>query len=433
MSQAAAKAGALSYEQAKQIAASGDGADRCRLAARTDVRPEILYFLAEDSAADVRRAIAANPETPVQADLLLARDRDDDVRCDLAWKVGWQAPELDDQALAKVREITLEILQILARDQVARVRQVLAEALKDVARPPELAERVIGVLARDLEIDVAAPVLERSPLLTDADLIDIIKNNPVRGALAAIAARHGISGKVADAIVAGTVSAKGKITGAADAVTRLLANPSAQIREETLDRIVGAAPAQTAWHQPLVERPTLPGRILMRVAEFVTEALLDKLTARKDLDPETAAAVGKAVKKRLARETGEETPDKKKKKEKDPPQTALEKAKKMHAEGQLTEEALEQALMQGKRAFVKAGLTVLAELPEAVVEKIFDSKSAKAITALAWKAGLDMRFAVRLQTRLAGIPPNKTLNPRNGTDFPLSEKDLKWQIEFFAG
>jgi len=88
---------------------------------------------------------------------------------------------------------------------------------------------------------------------------------------------------------------------------------------------------------------------------------------------------------------------------------------------------------RGKRAFVKASLAVRSGLPEAIVDKMVDSKSAKGLTALAWKAGMDMRFAVQLQTRVAGIPPNKTLNPRNGTDFPLSEQDLNWQIEFFGG
>jgi len=54
------------------------------LASRADVEPEILYFLTEDPSAEVRRRIAANKATPVQADLLLARDTDQEVRGDLA-------------------------------------------------------------------------------------------------------------------------------------------------------------------------------------------------------------------------------------------------------------------------------------------------------------------------------------------------------------
>ena len=43
----------LSYDEEKQLAHDGDVAARARLAARNDVRPEILYFLAEDPAPEV--------------------------------------------------------------------------------------------------------------------------------------------------------------------------------------------------------------------------------------------------------------------------------------------------------------------------------------------------------------------------------------------
>jgi uncharacterized protein (DUF2336 family) len=46
--------------------------------------------------------------------------------------------------------------------------------------------------------------------------------------------------------------------------TTLLSNKSAQIREETLDRIVDSAADQDAWHPLLVARSSLsarPGKI----------------------------------------------------------------------------------------------------------------------------------------------------------------------------
>ena len=44
-----------------------------------------------------------------------------------------------------------------------------------------------------------------------------------------------------------------------------------------------------------------------------------------------------------------------------------------------------------------------------------------------------MRFAVQLQLRMGGVAPNQILNPRAGTDYPLSESDMVWQLEFFEG
>ncbi len=70
----------IDYDQTKALARHADPKVRLDLAARTDVKPEILYFLADDSSPDVRRAIAANTATPRPADLLLARDADAHVR-----------------------------------------------------------------------------------------------------------------------------------------------------------------------------------------------------------------------------------------------------------------------------------------------------------------------------------------------------------------
>lgn len=412
------------YEEDKRLAASDDAETRRQLAGRPGVQPEILYYLAEDPTAEVRRAIAANDETPVQADLILARDTDEEVRCGLAEKIARLLPDLDVEAQQEICAATLEVLETLARDQLTRVRQLIAEAIKDVARAPaEVVDRVVKRLANDDEIAVAGPVLEHSPLLSEEDLLAIIESATGQGPLAAIARRHGVGGAVSEAIVGRTIAADGRLSGDAAVITSLLANPSAQIREQTLDRIVEAAPEQTPWHEPLVRRPSLPASAIRRIAGFVAELLLNELQARDDLDPETVKAVAKAVQHRIAAK-GPKKPAK---------LTGRERAKQMHAAGKLDEDALSQALLSGERSFVAAGLALMASLPAGVVDKIVESRSAKGVTALVWKAGLDMRFALQAQIRLAGIAPNATLNARDGTDFPLSEKDMRWQLEFFGG
>ena len=108
----------------------GPDADaRAELAARRDVAPEVLYFLANEGEAAARRAVAANPSTPAHANRRLARDADDDVRAELARKIGRLFPNLSKEASAKARALTLETLESLARDQLPRVRQILAEEI----------------------------------------------------------------------------------------------------------------------------------------------------------------------------------------------------------------------------------------------------------------------------------------------------------------
>ena len=212
-------AAAISYGQSKELARDGDSDARRKLAARGDVRPEILYYLAADELVEVRREIAANDKTPRQADRLLVDDVDDEVRCDLARKIARLVPGLSPEAQDQVHRLTFEILEALAHDELPRVRQIVSEEIKRCATIPR---QIIGRLARDVELIVSAPVLQYSPLLGDDDLLEIIASEPVRGALNAISRRESVEATVADAIAA---------CDNEDAIAALLANPSAQIRE----------------------------------------------------------------------------------------------------------------------------------------------------------------------------------------------------------
>lgn len=392
----------LSYEDAKEMARHPDVQVRRDLAARGDLKPEILYFLAEDPEADVRRVIAENAATPHHADLLLATDADVDVRSVLAAKVARLAPDLSEDEQDKVRALAYEALMALARDEVVRVRQVLSETLKDMTDAPPA---VILELARDVELAVSGPVLEYSPVLTDADLLAIIDSGPSAGGLAAIARRSGLASDPSHAIAKSLD---------VDAVTFLLGNKSAQIREETLDLIIDAAVEVEPWHTPLVHRPALSQEAVERITAFVATNMLDVLSARDDLDMETVAVVREEVERRLA---GDETPD--------------DKAQRLFAEGALDDEVIVEALKAADRDFVKAALVVMADVSSDVVEKIASTHSVKGTVALSWKAGLSARTSTELQQRFSHVPVGDILYPKDGEDYPMSDEDMTWQIDFF--
>ena len=396
--------GAIDYEESKRLARDADPEVRRRLARRHDVRPEILYFLAEDREPAVRREIAGNTAAPRQADLLLAADSNVEVRHALACKIAEIAPTLSREQRARVRRLTEQVLDRLARDQALRVRRVVAEALKDLTDAPS---DVIQRLARDAELAVAGPILERSPLLFSEDLLDIIASGPIHGALTAIARRAGLPVEVTDAIVGAAVNAPEE----ASAITALLANDSAQIREETLDRIVDRAPAVESWHEPLVRRPALPPKAVRRLAEFVSRSLLDLLQRRPDLDPDTAREVAATVRRRLEEE---------------------EAAPSTSAPASTTDEPIEAGLGRGDYRAVAAALARDSGLDRTVVDRILSSRSPKSVVALAWKAGLSARLALQLQLRIAGIPARNALNPREGVFYPLTEEEMAWQIGFFS-
>jgi hypothetical protein len=157
-----------------------------------------------------------------------------------------------------------------------------------------------------------------------------------------------------------------------------------------------------------VERPKLPQNAMRRLAEFVSRSLLEVLQKRPDMDQTTARDVAKVVQKRLEEE-----------------ETA-------GAKPPVGEDALNAAIAGGKQEAVAAALARDAKLPAATVSSILASKSSKAVTALAWRAKLSMRQALQLQLRIAHIPPTAALNPRGGTDYPLTPAEMEWQLGLFG-
>ncbi len=402
----------LTYEEARGLARDEALDVRRDLAARSDVEPEILYFLAEDPVPEVRRKIAANKVTPVHADLLLASDDDQDVRGDLAGKIATLAPGLSADEQDKVRHMTYQVLEVLARDQATRVRQILSDALKDVAdAPPE----VIRKLASDAELVVSGPVLQYSPVLTEDDLLEILETNPSSGNLCAVSRRETVPATLADVIIA---------TYDEEAVALLLDNPSAQIREEMLDRIIDRAPDIEPWHEPLIHRPLLPGRAAAKLARFVAHNLLDNLKARQDLEPEVLEEVRQIVEKRL-----QEEPPERPQEEKTSAEEALEKVTALKAEGKLDEAVVAEALKSGDREISIAALSALSGLKVAMVRAVITNRSAKGMVAIAWKAGVTAKLAETLQQKLALVAQKEVLKA-NGPDYPLDDDAIEWQLDF---
>lgn len=382
------------YEKQKQAAESGSVRARRDLAQSEETKPEILYFLAEDADPAVRRAVAANASAPRQANLLLTADADAEVRTELAGKIQKLLPDLAPSQTERLRDLTVRTIDALARDQLPRVRAALAEAIKE---SPYIPKSIALKLARDVETEVAAPILEFSPLLNDADLREIIASGVASAALSAIARRHEISADLSDAIVA---------TIDVPAIATLLANRSAQVREETLDRIIETAKGVEALHRPLVFRPELSARAIRRIAEFVSVALLERLSERHGLDDQVRSELRAQAKRRLADEAPEQ------------PVAGLG-------------DEVAAALDRGDRSFVMNYLAQKSGLPVAGVERVFTLRSPRGIVALAWAAGLSMRLALRLQSEIAGIGPREMVYARNGTDYPFPPDELTQQLDFF--
>jgi len=412
----------IAYEQARDLLDHPEASVRLTLAQRTDLEPEILFFLARDPDISVRRAIAANDSTPDKASLLLAADEEADVRSDLAERLGRLLPGMNEDQQDKAWRTVHQVLTLLARDQLSRVRRALSESLKFL---PDAPRDIVLTLARDPEVSVASPVLEFSPVLTDEDLLNVIRSSPLSASLVAISRRINVGEEVSNALVG---------SGNVDAITALLKNDSAQVREETLDAIIDAAPAQSSWHEPLVSRRALSAKAALRIAEFVADSLLQTLAKREDFDGETLSALSQMVRDNLRRDDGRSglsADDPLDQLDAGALQMAAKQVEAMAKAGRLKTKLVLLEAETGALPIVVAALARMADLSIDAVVEVVRTGSAKGMLAVAWAADFSAEEAAQLQMKVARVPPDGVIHARAGGGFDATEAELEWQLDMF--
>lgn len=268
----------------------------------------------------------------------LLSDPSPNTRVDLAAKVAQQfeGGELSDSE----RNLAEEIIRAMARDAVVRVRQSLAENLKSSASLPR---DVALTLAKDVE-DVAIPILSVSQVLTDVDLLEIVRSG-TDGKQTAIATRASVSSSVADALVE---------AGSEHAVAALVANEGAQLAEETLGRVIDRFGESEAVQAPLVQRAKLPITIAERLVAVVSEKYQQYLVTHHELSPKTAADLILQSRERATVTLLNGESD----------EAALERlVVQLSRSGRLTPPLLVRALCMGDIGFFETALAHLANVP----------------------------------------------------------------------
>lgn len=397
------------YEAEKNIALSDNVKDRLKVAKNPKTHQEILFYMAQtDGSAEVRLAVAGNKATPVQASGVLSKDKSEDVRLALAGRLAALLPDLSSDKQGQLYKFAVEALGNLALDEVLKVRVALSSALKECADTPP---SVAGQLARDLEREVSEPILRFCIALSDDDLLDILKSHPASWAVQAVASRPRIAAPVSQAVIDTNDVAAGQI---------LMENKGADISLETLKDIVEKSKQYPEWQKPIAMKKSLPPELVRELAGFVDLSVRNILMERTDFDAELMEDVSSTVQRRM--DYMEQADN----------ETLEQRVLRLYKAGKLNDEVFGDALSMRDKSFVSAGLAVLLKTNQANIDKIFAMGAAKPIVAICWKAGLSMRFALRLQQDMAKVPHTELIYPRGGTDYPLSEADLKWQLEFLG-
>ncbi len=397
------------YEAEKNIALSDNVKDRLKVAKNPQTHQEILFYMAQaDGNAEVRLAVARNKATPVQASEVLSKDKSEDVRLALAGRLATLLPDLSRDKQGQLYKFAVEALGNLALDEVLKVRVALSSALKECADTPP---SVAGQLARDVEREVSEPILRFCVALSDDDLLDILKSHPASWAVQAVASRPQIAAPVSQAVIDTNDIAAGRI---------LMENKGADISLETLKDIVEKSRQYPEWQKPIAMKKALSPELIRELAGFVDLSVRNVLLERTDFDAGLMQDVSTTVQRRIdfMGQAGNETLE--------------QRVLRLYKAGKLNDEIFGDALSMRDKDFVSIGLAALLKTSKENIDKIFAMGAAKPVVAICWKAGLSMRFALRLQQDMAKVPHTELIYPRGGTDYPLSEADIKWQLEFLG-
>lgn len=175
----------------------------------------------------------------------------------------------------KEREIAESIFRHLLKDAAVRVRSALAESLKD---NPDVPHDVAATLARDVD-EVAVPMLMSSEVLTDEDLMEIVRIQSPE-AQKAVASRGSISKNLADVLVG---------NGDEKVIAILVGNEGAQIADATFTKVLDKFGESEAVQTPLAHRSVLPIAVSERLVTLVSAQLRDHIMTHHEVSAAMAS------------------------------------------------------------------------------------------------------------------------------------------------
>jgi uncharacterized protein (DUF2336 family) len=212
---------------------------------------------------------------PLSAEQLitLARQKSDQGREQLFEAMGDVFLERNTVLTLQERALITDILEKLIREVSREIRRKLAVKLADAPGTP----RELAVLLANDEIDIASPVLIKSKVLEDFDLIEIVRNRSTQHLLA-ISMRRDLSTAVADALVE---------SGEKDVIRALLENQDAHVSRATMAYLVEQSKTVDEFQEPLVKRRDLPTELARRMCLWVSAAIRQSILDRFNIDPDT--------------------------------------------------------------------------------------------------------------------------------------------------
>jgi len=279
-------------------------------------------------------------------------------------------------------QIAADIIRIMSKDVELRVRRALSQTLK---ANPQIPHDVVLHMAHD-DSEVAVPVIEFSPVLTEGDILHIIRSTRQVAKLCAIARRENITEGMSSAL---THSRNNEV------VQELLNNTTAHISEESLMLTINEFKTNGGIINALIDRGDLPIGIAEKLINVVSGKMKEKLIKEYDFSTDRAEKAMKISQEKAT--LGLLADD-----ENDPYSTKVGKVENVEirltkteqlvrhlkSQGRLTQSLVLRSICEGNMKFFEASLAALAGTSLMNARTLLMDKNPSAGIALFKRAGI---------------------------------------------
>lgn len=280
--------------------------------------------------------------------------------------------------------LAVDIFRILLKDSQAQIRQAMAQEL---AHSPNAPHDIMLALATDPSADVSVPVLEHSLVLTEDDLIAIVRSTQELVRLCAITRRESLSQELSHALME---------TDNAIVLQNLFRNNGAVINETNLLVAWKHMHLSEPLLEALVERGGLPLTVVEKLYHSVSDELKLRLSERyRNYTPLITKAADDArewellgiapVASSLSRDEYELVED---------------LVDELYYSGRLTHSLVMRALCVGNIAVFECGMARLAEVPRVNARILMLEGSGRGLKGLYKAAGMPEGFYDAVRTLL---------------------------------
>jgi uncharacterized protein (DUF2336 family) len=175
------------------------------------------------------------------------------------------AADFKEQQIGVFDDVLCQLVGKIERDAIAELSRDIAPHLK---APPSLTRQ----LSQHEDIEVSGPVLQRSPLLSDGDLIELAQRRSQLH-LAAIASRSRVSESVSDVLIE---------RGNSAVLTTIARNFGARFSSRGYTTLVGKAGQDGEIASALIARPDLSPDMFRQLIAQATATVQQRLLASAD-------------------------------------------------------------------------------------------------------------------------------------------------------